>query len=215
MVTWDGNVLTIQIEETTAPIPSALRGIVRVYPKALAGRTFDLDAPGRHAWQPIAPCAHVEVLMSQPSLRWHGAGYVDTNRGTEPLEEAFQSWHWSRADLRHGTAVLYDVCRRDGSESSLALTFTPAGKIETFDPPASVALQPTRWKIGRQTRSDRAEDVEVLKTLESAPFYARSLISTRLLGSRALAIHESLSLDRFRAGWVQAMLPFRMPRVLR
>jgi len=28
-------------------------------------------------------------------------------------------------------------------------------------------------------------------------------------------VHESLSLDRFRAPWVQAMLPFRMPRVWR
>jgi carotenoid 1,2-hydratase len=29
-----------------------------------------------------------------------------------------------------------------------------------------------------------------------------------------LAVHESLSLERFRAGWVHAMLPFRMPRAL-
>jgi carotenoid 1,2-hydratase len=28
------------------------------------------------------------------------------------------------------------------------------------------------------------------------------------------AVHESLSLDRFQARWVQAMLPFRMPRTL-
>jgi carotenoid 1,2-hydratase len=50
--------------------------------------------------------------------------------------------------------------------------------------------------------------------MESAPFYARTLISTHLLGQQGLAIHESLSLDRFRSGLVQAMLPFRMPRAL-
>jgi carotenoid 1,2-hydratase len=57
--------------------------------------------------------------------------------------------------------------------------------------------------------------VRIVKTLESAPFYARSLISTRMQGQRAFAVHESLSLGRFRSAWVQAMLPFRMPRALR
>ncbi len=30
----------------------------------------------------------------------------------------------------------------------------------------------------------------------------------------SVAMHESLSLGRFSAGWVQALLPFGMPRVL-
>jgi len=215
MVAWDGDVLTIEINETTAPIPSSLRGVVRVYPKALPRRTFDLDAAGFHSWQPIAPCAHVEVLMSQPSLRWRGAGYVDSNRGRAPLEAGFESWHWSRADLREGTAVLYDVTDRSRSQASLALLFTPSGKIEEFTPPPKVELPSTRWKIARQTRSDGAQPARVVKTLESAPFYARSLVKTGLLGQQAFAMHESLSLGRFRSGWVQAMLPFRMPRALR
>jgi carotenoid 1,2-hydratase len=215
MLSWDGDVLTIQIEEVTAPFPSALRGTVRVYPKALPSHTVSLDAAGRHRWQPIAPCAHVEVLMSQPRVRWHGSGYVDTNCGDEPIEDAFQSWNWSRADLGRGTAVLYDVVPRSGSAGSLALLFNPAGAVEKFDAPPLVELPPTRWKIARQTRADDAQSVRIVKTLESAPFYARSLISTRMLGLRGFAMHESLSLDRFRSGWVQTLLPFRMPRALR
>ena len=54
-----------------------------------------------------------------------------------------------------------------------------------------------------------------MKTLEDTPFYARSLLDTHLLGQAAVAVHESLSLARFRSGWVQAMLPFRMPRTRR
>ena len=50
------------------------------------------------------------------------------------------------------------------------------------------------------------------ETLEDSPFYARSVVSASLLGERADAVHESLSLDRFRAGWVRLLLPFRMPR---
>ncbi len=51
-----------------------------------------------------------------------------------------------------------------------------------------------------------------MRTLEDAPFYARSLVRPALLGERVAAVHESLSLDRFRTGWVQMLLPFRMPR---
>jgi carotenoid 1,2-hydratase len=212
---WTGDVLTIQIDEVTVPFPTRLRGVVRVYPKALAGQAFDLDAAGRHRWQALAPCSHVEVLMSNPSVRWRGSGYVDTNSGDEPLEDAFRSWHWSRADLRDGTAVIYDVIRRDASTQSFALSFKPGGQIDQFDPPAHVDLPPTRWGIFRQTRTEDSRSVRIVKTLESTPFYARSLISTRLLRQQGLAIHESLSLDRFRSGVVQAMLPFRMPRALR
>ncbi len=212
---WTGDVLTIRIDEVTAPLPTRLRGIVRVYPKALAQQAFGLDAAGRHRWQALAPCSHVEVMMSEPSVRWRGSGYVDTNSGDEPLDDAFQSWTWSRAALHNGTAVIYDVTRRDASTGSLSLLFNPIGQIEKFELPPQFALPPTRWRIPRETRAEDARSVRIVKTLESAPFYARTLISTRLLGQQGLAIHESLSLDRFRSGLVQAMLPFRMPRALR
>jgi carotenoid 1,2-hydratase len=51
-----------------------------------------------------------------------------------------------------------------------------------------------------------------LQTLEDGPFYVRSLLRSQVLGQSVLAMHESLSLQRFSAGWVQMMLPFRMPR---
>jgi carotenoid 1,2-hydratase len=54
----------------------------------------------------------------------------------------------------------------------------------------------------------------VRQTLEDGPFYARSILSTRVFGEDVPAMHESLSLDRFRKPWVQAMLPFRMPRAV-
>jgi len=38
------------------------------------------------------------------------------------------------------------------------------------------------------------------------------VLSASLLGERVEAVHESLSLERFRLPVVQAMLPFRMPR---
>jgi carotenoid 1,2-hydratase len=55
----------------------------------------------------------------------------------------------------------------------------------------------------------------VIQTLEDTPFYARSMLSTRLFGEAVTAVHESLDLDRFRTAWVRALLPFRMPRMAR
>ena len=50
------------------------------------------------------------------------------------------------------------------------------------------------------------------RQLEDTPFYARSLLATTLLGEPVTAVHESLSMLRFRQRWVQYLLPFRMPR---
>ena len=210
---WDGSALTVQIEELTAPFPSRLRGTVRVHPAALPGRGFALDAAGRHVWTPISPCARVEVALERPALRWSGAAYFDANAGSEPLEAGFRSWDWSRAGLqRGGTAVLYDAVRRDGSTRLLALRFGPDGSVENFEAPPPVHLPTTGWRVARGTRADAGHGAAVVETLEDTPFYARSLLRTHLLGERTTAVHESLSLDRFRTRWVQALLPFRMPR---
>ena len=209
---WDGEMLSIEIDEVTAPIPSRLRGVVRVRPSAIESRVRALDAAGRHRWLPIAPCARAEVALEVPALRWSGPAYLDTNEGDRPLEDDFVRWNWCRAPLRDGAAVLYEVSRRDGGSLSLAMRYAGAGGVEDIAPPAPHRLTGTRWGVERATRADAAP--AVLRTLEDAPFYARSVLATRLLGQDLTAMHESLSLDRFRAPWVQVMLPFRIPRAL-
>jgi carotenoid 1,2-hydratase len=211
---WDGDALTVRIDELTVPVPSRIRGVVRVRPSALPGRTFALDAAGAHRWSPIAPCARVEVALERPALAWTGAGYLDCNAGDEPLEDGFSRWDWSRASLRGGdTAVLYDARRRGGDPLFLGLRFAPSGRVEDFYPPPQVTLPLPLWRVARGTRSEIGHPATVLRTLEDAPFYTRSLVASRLLGESVTAVHESLSLDRFRAGWVRLLLPFRMPRV--
>jgi carotenoid 1,2-hydratase len=214
-LTWDGTTLTVRIDEVTSPLPTRIRGVVRLRPEAVMNRSYPLDEAGRHRWSPLAPCSRVEVDLSAPALRWAGSAYFDSNAGDEPLEAGFRSWNWSRAALRRGTAVLYDVVRSDGGGPSLALRFDPSGGVEEFAPPPDAALPQTRWRVARSTRADTDRGARVVETLEDTPFYARSLLATHLLGERATAVHESLSLTRFSSGWVQAMLPFRMPRALR
>ena len=77
-------------------------------------------------------------------------------------------------------------------------------------------MRPEANRLARRPqRPQRERRRVVLKTLEDAPFYARSVISAKLLGEPVTLMHESLSLDRFKMPIVQAMLPFRMPRALR
>ena len=209
---WDKGVLTIDIAEVTVPWPSQLRGRVRVYPQAVTDQAYALDAEARHRWWPIAPSARVEVEMTSPSLVWQGDGYLDSNAGDEPLEAGFKSWHWSRAKLPGGSIVLYDSTWRNAGGRNLALHFEESGSVEELEPFAATPLPSTGWRIKRQTQADEDHGAKVVETLEDTPFYARSVISSRLRGEPVIGVHESLSLDRFRNPVVQFMLPFRMPR---
>lgn len=212
---WEQDSLIVRIDETTVPLPSKIRGVVRVHPLGLSGHEVVLDPAARHRWWPIAPRARVEVDLASPRLRWSGDGYLDSNAGEEPIEQGFAAWDWSRATLRNGAAVLYDLVRRDGSGLSFGLRFSQAGEAEPFDPPPRAALPTTLWRVRRATRSEPDHPPRIVETLEDTPFYARSLITAGLLGERVTAVHESLSLDRFASAWVQMLLPFRMPRELR
>ena len=77
------------------------------------------------------------------------------------------------------------------------------------------------WEAAQQAAlealvpADPGHGATVLRTLEDAPFYARSVVKTHLLGRPVTAMHESLCLDRFSRQWVRVLLPFRMPRALR
>ncbi len=210
-LSWDGTCLTVTIDEVTAPIPRRVRGQVRLYPRAVVNHPIVLDEVGNHCWWPIAPCARVEVEMEKPGLSWSGTGYFDHNRGDASLESTFRRWDWSRASTPDGTAVLYDLETRGGDTCSLAILFDPERGVVDFNPPPEAKLPRTLWGVGRGTRAE-AGGARVLKTLEDGPFYARSILETTLLGHRSEAIHESLSLDRFRNPIIKTFLPWRMPR---
>ncbi len=211
---WDGQSLTIAIDEIgmPLPVPRRVRGTVRVTPQALTDHVVTLNQQGAHRWWPIAPLSRVEVDLSEPDLGWSGPGYLDMNQGDAPLAEGFRSWHWSRAPTAEGAAVLYGGTRRDGSVFDWGWRFDQGGKATAIEPGPTASLPGSGWRIARETRSDRGRPATLVETLEDTPFYARALVRTSLAGETVTAMHESLSLDRFANPIVQAMLPFRMPR---
>ncbi len=213
LVRWQHDSLIIDIDEFTAPLPRRIRGQVRVHPRALTGHAVDLDPAGLHRWRPIAPHAQVEVILQQPALRWNGVGYLDSNDGDGPLEAAFRRWDWARAPQTNATAIVYEVSGRNGAERSIALRVDRAGNVDEPSPPQRVALPRTLWRMPRFTRADHGA-ATLARTVQDSPFYARSVVNTRLFGEASQAMHESLDLDRFISPWTQAMLPFRVPRAL-
>jgi len=87
---WDGQALTIDIDEINVPIPMRVRGRVTVRPQGLCSFVTALDNEGRHRWGPIAPCSRVEVEFERPHIRWSGHAYMDSNEGDEPVERGFK-----------------------------------------------------------------------------------------------------------------------------
>jgi carotenoid 1,2-hydratase len=215
-VHWTGEALEIEIEEMDkrvgVPWQRRVAGRVRVVPEAMNAKAFALDPQGRHRWHCLAPRARIEVKMDRPELAWQGSAYLDSNFGSESLEEGFSVWHWSRAHGRRGSVVCYEGIRRNGRRFASALRFGPDGTPHEEEALPPVAPLPnTLWQMERKTRADHGL-ARVTRTWEDAPFYARSTLESHLFGEPVVAVQESLDLDRFKSPIVQFMLPYRIPR---
>jgi carotenoid 1,2-hydratase len=210
---WDGQALTIDIDEINVPWPMRVRGRVTVRPEGLCRFVTPLDNAGRHRWGPIAPCSRIEVDMSSPGLSWRGHAYMDSNEGDEPVENGFNDWDWARAEMAQGdTNVVYDVRPLTGPGRVVAQRFSPDGSHVAFDAPPRHALPSSGWRIARNMSSEAGHPPEIISTLEDTPFYVRSLVRTQWQSEQVTAVHESLDIPRLVSWPVRFMLPWRMPR---
>lgn len=209
---WDGRSLRISIAERSMPFFKRIAGEITLTADQAFDQTYSLDAAGRHLWRPIAPSARVEVAMESPAQSWRGHGYFDTNSGMRPIAEDFVAWDWARGETSAGPVIHYDALRRDGSRLNLSLGVGSDG-LAPIAAPALAAIRRTGWLIPRHVRCDPGATPRVKSTLENTPFYARSLVETRLGGEAVTLMHESLDCDRLRQRWVETLLPFRMPRL--
>jgi carotenoid 1,2-hydratase len=226
---WNGQALHIDLDERASPLPRRVQGRVTLHPTATTTFVAPIDHAGRHRWQPIAPCARLEVSLREPALSWRGSGYFDANEGDESISRGFTRWDWMRTCERDATTVIYDVDPRGGLPKLIARRFARDGSHVAVDvtPRKPLAATPL-WRIDRQVRalgmdtasgfagrSVREPRVRVARTLEDTPFYARSLMSLHSGDDREPpihAVHETLDADRLDSTVVQWMLPFRMPR---
>lgn len=173
--------------------------------------TWQLDKAGRHLWQPVAPTARVAVNFERPAIAWTGEAYVDSNCGDAPLEDAFESWDWSRCRTASATHIRYRALERGGNVRSIALCHREGQPIQAVASEPAVRLARSGWRIERHAQA--RGPVQLTRTLEDTPFYARSVLEMSVGDETGSAVHESLSLARFRQPWVRTLLPFRMPRL--
>lgn len=205
---WQQDGLTLELREMGVPWPQPIVGRVRLEPLWLETGSFDLEPGGAHRWQPFAPRARVSVELQRPALRWSGDGYLDGNVGDEALADAFEGWHWSRLAGPAHTGIIYDLVPRRGDPWSMSLQASERHGLETVSSGARTDLPATLWGVRRRAPAGAT----LLRTLEDTPFYARSEIAGRVAGEPARGVHETLNAARLRTVWVNALLPFRMPR---
>lgn len=209
---WDGDTLEARIDEITVPLPRRVRGRLRMMARRVEAAEYPLDAAAHHLWRPIAPCARIEVVFDKPALRWSGHAYLDHNRGATPLARAFRTWSWSRAATDDGAVIFYDATRRDGTQADLALRFSRLAAPTRIPAPPFTIVKPSLFRLRRRVRADPGTTPRLIRTLEDAPFYARSRLISSVHGMSVETIHETLDLDRFENPIVRQILKFRMPR---
>ena len=208
---WSNDSLRVDLHDRTAPLRRRFDGQITLHPEHVFSRPVALDRAGAHRWYPTAPLSRAEVVLSRPNLRFTGSAYHDANAGDLALEKTFRSWNWSRTPLGESARILYDVVERDASGAQWGAKFYKNGTVEATDPSKKINLPTTGgWRIPRQTRAEKTDQISVAQTLEDTPFYSRSLLDVTSGGVRSHAIHESVLFDRFRHPMVQCLLPFRM-----
>jgi carotenoid 1,2-hydratase len=174
--------------------------------------SFVLDGAGRHVWWPIAPRGELDVRLRDPDVTFRARGYFDANAGEEPLEATFRGWAWSRAHAARGRTLLtYDVRTKDGALRTRAFALRD-GAIEPLGGSSARPLGRTRWGLAREAHAEGAQPPRLLATLEDGPFYARSVVETRLGGETVRAVHETLAADRLSWRAVSFLSGFRMRR---
>jgi carotenoid 1,2-hydratase len=212
---WERGALRAEFDERTAPWPFRLRGHLSLTPEVVTDFQLALDPAGLHRWQPIAPRARLELHLERPSLHWFGTGYLDFNAGDAPLEDTFRRWDWSREERVGDRAetVLYDVEFVDGRRLDRSFSIGADGAVVPAGTPRPCRLPDSRWGLERRFRAEPHRSVRLARVLEDGPFYARAEVALQGPDGPSRAVHETLSLERFSRPWVQALLPFRMPRV--
>jgi len=210
---WQGDRLVIEVNEIGAPpLVSRVRGTITLIPQALTGVELPLKPDGTHVWRPFAPKARIVVDLAAKGWQWQGHGYFDANFGTRALEQDFSFWTWGRYPTADGAICIYDATRRDGSQLRAAVAFDAMGGAQMVDAPPRTPFRRSLWQVRRETRADPGTMPRQVLAMLDAPFYCRSVVTTRLNGQDVTGVHEALDLDRFASPWLKPMLALRVPR---
>jgi carotenoid 1,2-hydratase len=205
-LSWRGDELHIDLNETCCPLPRRLRGKIIARPKYRSWVALPLAGTRNHGWAPVAPEMDLTVELTHPGVSFRGQAYHDSNFGARALEDDFRGWNWTRLVDKHGlTRLTYAVDTLEGRHVH-ALDFRSSGCEVTSSALESYGLGTTRWGIEQLAELSVADELPAARVLEDTPFYSRSIVS---LGEQH-GVSETLSMSRFTRADTQFFLPFRM-----
>ena len=183
---WDGRALTVRIDEITAPLPSRIRGTVRLAPgRRDRATSFALDDEALHRWSPIAPVRASRGRARSARAAVGRRRLPRLERGRRAARARLHAAGTGRARRlcrrRYGRALRRQPAPRAATSRSRSGS-TPRGGVERFEPPPRCRAAAERLAGGaRHARPTPAARARVVQTLEDAPFYARSLVAARAL----------------------------------
>ena len=209
---WENNKLLVEIDELTTPHLSRLKGRIIIEPHFITNIEVPLMNDGTHIWRPFSPMSKIHVDLNVRGWTWSGHGYLDGNFGTRALEQDFSYWTWSRLARETGAMAFYDAKRRDGTDLNLGLDFQMKEKIQVIEDVPKVKFPRSNWQVYRETRSDAGYKPYQIQNMLDTPFYSRSKIRTKIMGSETEGVHEALDLNRFANPLIKPMLALRIPR---
>jgi carotenoid 1,2-hydratase len=202
--------LIVPLDEQAATGQARIRGEVEVELGTVWSRAFDLTDQKKHSWAPIRQGERCQVRLKEPALSFVGSAFVDTSYGNEPLETSIVRWNRSEAYAADtGTGWLsFESESYQGSHELNLISLDQSVERTTFATPL-VALKKSRFGLQSSVRLDEIASVVVL---EDTPFYTRNLILGRQGSHSVRMLHEHVDLTRFKAGWMQALIPLAMRR---
>jgi carotenoid 1,2-hydratase len=202
-VTWQGDGVTFEVDERTAPWGRPLRATLELSAETPAGDELQLLRGQPHHWQPLMPRAVAKLSVPTYGVQVSGRGYHDTNHGTEALGGSVPGWQWMRAHGADDTTVLYRL--PDGEQ--LRVVASGHGVTHAREPGTALRQGRSGWGLDVPEELDTGRGrVARGGLLESSPFYARFASAG---GGDVDVMGEAADFRRFHSPFIRWMAHFR------
>ena len=199
---WDGDSVTFEVDERTAPWGRPLRASLELHAETPAGDEVQLLKGQPHHWQPLMPRAAARLHVPTHGVELSGRGYHDTNHGAEALGGGVPGWQWMRAHAEADTQVLYRL--PDGEQ--LKVVASSGGVVHERQPGTALRQGRSAWglDVPDELETGRGK-VARGKLLDSSPFYARFASA----GGEVDVLGEAADFRRFHSPFIRWMAHFR------
>ncbi len=166
----------------------AVKGTIRGEGMHANPNLIQMQPPeSKHTWNLLAPASEIKAdlrirgVNGEEEVAFEGLGYLDHNKGAEPMKDSFRDWYWGRFHFESFTLVYY-LMQKHGKpqfegwlidrENQTVLEYFKEGNLDSFSRNL-FGLQSARkieLKAGQVT-----VNIQSNLKIDSGPFYQRFL----------------------------------------